>query len=137
MRQVIPGTGIVALRLVRVSTPRRHDLTSIDESVRNFDRLIEQSTWIVPQIDDVALELVVRDVGLEFGHGLFQAVEGLLVELGDPDIADIVLFFELHRLDGDDGAVQLEILAVLIGPADDLQSDRRPRPRRASCRRPG
>ena len=88
MREVAAGPRIVALRLVGVAPARRDDLAAIEEGVDDFDRLVEQAAGIVAQIEDIALELVAGRVLLELVHRGLQTVVGLLVELGDADIAD-------------------------------------------------
>ena len=57
---------VVALDFVGVAPARRNDLAAIEEGVGHRDRLIEQAARIIAQVEDVALELVGRDVGLEF-----------------------------------------------------------------------
>ena len=64
----------------------------IEEAVDDRDRLVEQTAGIVAQIENIALELVGRDIGLEFLDRVAHAIERLLVELRDADIADIVAF---------------------------------------------
>ena len=82
---------IEPLGFLGVAAARRHDLALLQERVGDGDRLIEQSARIVAQIDDEALELV-AGLGGEVGDRLFQALGGLLVELGDADKADVVAF---------------------------------------------
>ena len=57
---------------------------------------------------------------------LRDAVAGLLVELGDADIADVVAFLmRAHRLDLDHRAGQLDVLRFLLRAAQDLERHRR------------
>ena len=51
-----------------------------------------------------------------------DAFAGLLVELGDADIADVVAFLMgANRLDLDDGAGQLDPVGFLVRAAQDFQ----------------
>ena len=75
------------------------------KSIDDVDRLIEQAAGIVAQIEDVALELVGGDLAVELLHRRLQTVRGLLGELGDADVADVVVLdMRAHRLDLDDVA---------------------------------
>ncbi len=62
---------------------------------------------------------------VELGERDLQRVEGLLIELRDPDIADVAaLDVRAHRLHVDDLANDREFLAVLGRRRDDRQPDR-------------
>ncbi len=118
----IARTRVIAHRFVGVATARRNDLAVIDERVHDGDRLIEQTARIVAQVEDIALQLVVRDIRLEFQQRVADAIGGLLVELRDPDIADIVALF--RRADGfnfDDRTGQLDIARVALWPAQNFE----------------
>src|SRR5262249_11373676 len=65
----VAGARIEALRLLGVAAARRYDLALLQERIGDRDRLIEQSTRIVAQVDDEALELVPGLVA-EPGHRL-------------------------------------------------------------------
>ena len=89
----------------------------IEEIVGHRDRLVEQAAGIVAQVEDIALEFVGRDVGLEFLDRLLQAVGGLLVELSDADIADVAALVMLaHRLDRMTARVSLTSMRLLLRP---------------------
>src|SRR5262249_34472899 len=75
------------------------------------------------QIDDVALELVARLL-LDLVNRLLQSLEGLLVELGDADVPDVLaLDARAHRADADDVAYDRDIDRLVDTLAHDLQVD--------------
>jgi hypothetical protein len=89
----------------------------IQESVRNRDRLVEQAARIVAQVQDIALQ---RPAGLvlQLLDRLFEPRRGLLVERGDPQVADFSLQSAAHRLHGDDGACNGDIEGFAPGPPE-------------------
>jgi hypothetical protein len=105
----VAGEGIIALRLLGVAAAGRDDLAAVEEGVGDRDRLVEEAAGIVAEVEDVALHLVLADVGLDLLDRRLEAVEGLLVERGDADIADLPLFMRAHRLDGDLGTDELHV----------------------------
>ena len=109
----VAGLGVEALRLVGVAAAGRDDFALVEEGVGHRDRLIEQAARIVAQVDDVALDLVGADLGLELVDGGLQPVEGLLAERGDADVADVAFGARAHRLDGDLGADELDVERLL------------------------
>ena len=114
-RQIAAGLGVEALRLVGRAAAGRDDLAPVDERVDDVDRLVEQSARIVAQIQDVALELVGRNLAMQLVHRALQAVLGLLGELSDADVADVaVLDMRAHRLDVDEIADDGEVLDLLL-----------------------
>src|SRR5271165_3709543 len=68
----------------------RDNLALLKERIGDRDRLIEQPAGIVAQIDNEALELI-AGLGSEVGDRFFQAIRGLLVELSNANVADIIL----------------------------------------------
>ena len=120
--------SVVAHRLVGVSSACRNDLAAIKEGVRNRDRLIEKAARIVAQIENIALELVSWNIGLELLDRVDDAISGLFVELGYADIADVVAFLmRANRLDLDHRPGQLDVLRLLFVAAQDLQDHARVR----------
>src|SRR6185437_4102423 len=104
----------------RIAATGRDDLAARQEGARDRNRLVEQPTRIVAQIHDVACELVLRNLLLDIGDGLMQAVSGLLVERGDPDVADIATVGVVaHRLYLDDLPRKRHVERILA-LADDL-----------------
>ena len=98
----------------------------IDKGVDHLDRLVEKAAGIVAEIDDVALELVGRNILLELQHRRFQSVGRLFVELRDADVADVlVLLMRLHGFDVDFRARELDVDLLLVLAAKDRQLDRR------------
>ena len=88
----VAGLGVVALRLVGMAAAGRDDLAALEERVGDRDRLIEQAAGIVAQVEDVALAPCPRRCPcLIFSIADLEAVEGLLVERGDADVADLAL----------------------------------------------
>ncbi len=67
----------------------REDRSAVDESVHGQDRLIDEAAWIVPQVEDVALERVGGNFGAERRHSVLQLPRGCVKELWDADIADV------------------------------------------------
>src|SRR5205085_6413478 len=87
------------------------------------DRLIEQATGIVAQIDDKALELV-PGLSREVCDCLLETIRGLLVELGDANEADIVAFnARTHRAHADDIAGDRYFDRLVLPLAHDLELD--------------
>src|SRR5579872_603315 len=126
MREIGAGPRAVALRLFDVAPARRDDLAAIDESIDDFDRLIEQAAWIVAQIENVAFEIAVAGRVVELRHGGLESLVGLLGELGDSDVADVAaLDMRTYRLDLDHVAGDLDIHRLFLRPAHDLQLNRR------------
>src|SRR5262249_18906412 len=54
----IARVGVVALGLLSITATGRDDLAPVEEPIRDRNRLIEQATRIVTQVDDEALDLV-------------------------------------------------------------------------------
>src|SRR5579862_1763403 len=117
--------GAVALRLLGVAAARRNDLAALEESVRDRDRLVEETAGIVAEVEDVALHLVLAEVGLDLLDRRLEAIEGLLVEGGYADIADLAFLMRLHRLDGDLGTDQLDVEGLVDAFPLEGQRDRR------------
>src|SRR5215468_8395762 len=86
----VAGIRIEVLRLLRGAAAGRDDLAALEERIRHRDRLSEQAARIVADVDDVAAQLVGRDLRLQLRQRLLQALGGLLVELGETDVADVV-----------------------------------------------
>ena len=115
---VLVGCRIEALRALHLAATDRDDLALVDEGVRNRHGLLQQAARVVAEIEHVAQQLV---AGL-----LLQRLErvdethiGLLVEAGDPDIADVgALEVRLHRLDLDVGAGELHVEGLAALAAD-------------------
>src|SRR6516225_7390148 len=102
---------------------RRYDLALLQERIGDRNRLVEQSTRIVAQVDYEALELV-AGLGGEIGDRLLQVFRGLLVELGDTDEPDVVaLETRAHgpHLDARAGDGDLDRLVLAL--AHDLELD--------------
>src|SRR4029077_20800918 len=86
----IAWTGIEALGLLSIAAACRDNLALVQEGVRDRNRLIEQAARIIAQIDDEAFDLVGAELAGQIADRLFQGVGGLLAELRDADIADVV-----------------------------------------------
>ena len=71
----------------------------------------------------IALELVGRDLVLQIADRLLQVVGGLLVELGDADIADVVLDLRAHRAHADDVARDRHLDRLVLALAHDGELD--------------
>src|SRR3974390_383152 len=56
---------------------------------RTGHRLVEQAARVVTEVDDIAHELVRRDLLVDVGDRLVQAFRRLLVERGDANVADV------------------------------------------------
>src|SRR5215204_7058843 len=119
----VPGAGAEALGFFGVAAARRDDLAPLQERVRYRDRLIEQTARIVAQIDDEALQLVRRDLGLQIGDRLLQVLGGLLVDLGDADVADVVLRPRAHGPHADDVARDRYLDRLVLALAHDGELD--------------
>src|SRR4029078_8844195 len=120
----IARTRVEALRLFGITSPRRHDLALLQERIGGRNRLIEQATWIVAQIEDVALELVVGDLGADIGDRLLQAFGGLLIELRKTDVADVFTFdLRTHRAQTDDIACDRHFDRLVLALAHDGELD--------------
>ncbi|MGY4570613.1 hypothetical protein ACVWY5_003683 [Bradyrhizobium sp. USDA 3256] len=103
----------------------RDHLAALHQGRGHRDRLVEQAAGIVAEVDDVAGELVLRDLLLDIADRLAQPFGGLLVERADPDIADVAaLDVILHRTDADDLARNRDLDRLVGVLADDLQPDR-------------
>ena len=96
----------------------------MEERIGDSDRLVEQTSGIVAQIDDKALELW-TNLPLQIFNGPLQISGGLLIEASDVDIAHVVLGLVLNRYDVDYAAHELHVDRVVNTFADDGQSDRR------------
>src|SRR6516165_9021581 len=116
---------IEALGFLGVAAARRHDLTLLQERIGDGDRLIEQPTRIVAQVDDEALELV-AGLGGEVGDRLLQSLGGLLVELSDADKPDVIAFeMRAHRAHLDARAGDGDLNRLVLALAHDLEFDLR------------
>src|SRR5499433_776783 len=119
----VARTRIEALGFLGVAAARRHDLALLQERVGDRDRLIKQSTRIVAQVDDEALELV-AGLGGEVGDRLLEPLGGLLVELGDADKADVIAFeMRTHRAHLNARAGDRDLNRFLLALAHDLEFD--------------
>src|SRR5690606_31151239 len=88
-------------------------------------RLIQESTRVVAQVDDIAPDLVHADLLVDLLDRRFEAVEGLRVERRHADVADIALFTGAHGMNRDDIAHKPDVERLLgAGPAD-RQGNRR------------
>ncbi len=120
----IATSGIEALNAVGPPTAGRHDLTAIEEGIGGGDRLLEQAAWIVAQIEHQALHAL-AELALQRVDGAAQLGLGLLIERGDPDIADIALSVGTHRRDGDHRARHADIERIVPAGAAQGQRDQR------------
>ena len=109
-------TGVPALGVLLVTTAYRHDLALVEEGIADADRLVQQPARVVAQVEDVALQLSLADVLLKALERGAQIVSGMLVELGDLDVADIVLLVGLYALDLDDLARERQLRAAPCDP---------------------
>src|SRR5207248_1361100 len=115
---------IEALRLFRIAAPGRNDLALLQERVGNRNRLIEQATGIVTQIDDIALDLVGAELGVEVVDRLLEPVGGLFVELSDANVADVATFrMPAHRFDANDVAHDRDLDRLVGAFAHDRELD--------------
>ena len=99
------------------------DLALVEEVVRDGNRLIQQPAWIVAQVQHNPVQAVTQLLA-ELGNGVAHGGVGLLVELGQPDVADIAFQPRLDHLDVDDLAVEREVDRVIHVLALDDQVDR-------------
>ena len=91
---------------------------------RDRDRLIEEATRIVAQVDHEAFDLIRAELASEVCDRLLQVVGGLLVELGDADVADIVtLGVRAHRFHPDYIAHDRHVDRLIGALAHDGQLD--------------
>src|SRR6202022_2209435 len=89
-----------ALGFLSVAAASRDDFTALEESIGNRHGFLKQSTGIVAQVDDEALQLVGADLRGQVADFPLQAFRGLLVEGGDADVTDVVAFDTCaHRAD--------------------------------------
>src|SRR5262249_60991029 len=117
----VAGPGVEALRLLRIAAAGRDDFAALQERVGHGDRLIEQAAGIVAQIEHEALELLRRDLRAEVGQGLLEALRGLLVELGDADVADLAAFVVgAHGAHADDVADDRDLDRLVLPFSPDL-----------------
>ena len=84
--------GIEALGLLGITAAGGDDLALIQERIRDRNRLIEQATRIVAEVDDETFELVRAELAGQIADRLFQPFGGLLAELRDADIANVIAF---------------------------------------------
>ena len=68
----------------------RDNLAFVQEGIRDRDRLIQQAARIVAEIDYEAFNFIRAELAVQIADRLFQTLGGLLVELRDADITDIV-----------------------------------------------
>ena len=106
-----PGSRVEALAGLRIAAAGRDDLALLEEIVGDGDRLVEQAARVVAQVEHEPDQLV-AGLLLQVLDRVAQAEVGLLVEAGDPHIADIALEMRAHRLDLDDGARQRHVERV-------------------------
>src|SRR5438445_318836 len=107
---------------IQVRSVRSH-LEGDDVGFIRVTQFNEQSTRIVAQVDDEALELV-AGLGGEVGDRLLQVPGGLLVELGDADKADVVAFeMRAHRAHLDARAGDGDLNRLVLALAHDLEFD--------------
>src|SRR5262249_20223406 len=112
-----------ALHVLALARLDRDDLALIQERIAHRDRLIEQAARIVPQVEDVALELGAGFV-LDLLDGLDDARGALLGERSDADVADIAFHAPARWTDLDDLAGQRDVERIL-GAATDRNLDGR------------
>src|ERR1700704_4022757 len=120
----VAGARVEALGLLRVAAAGRYDLAALQEGVGDRDRLIQQPARIVAQIDDIALELLGRNLRRDVGDRLLEAVGGLLVERRDADVTDVfALDLRAHRAHPDDVAHDRHLERLVEALAHDLEAD--------------
>ena len=122
---LVAGPGIEPRDVLRVTAARRDDLAAIEEGVGHADRLIQQAARVEPQVENIALELVLGDLRGNRLDRRLQVVEGLLGEGGDLQVTDIVLGAEAHRANLDDVADDGDLQRLLGAFTQDGQLDRR------------
>src|SRR5262249_21958771 len=84
---------IEALRLFGIAAAGRYDLALLQECLGDRNRLVQQASRIVAQIENVAFDLVGAELTIEILDPLFQPVSGPLVESRNPNITDVGAFW--------------------------------------------
>ena len=107
-RDVAARLGVPALAVLRVARLGRNHLARIEEVVGDIDGLVEQPAGIVAQVEHDAAQLV-AGLLLKAVDRLAQAGVGLLVELGQADIADVAVQPAFDDLDVDDLARERDL----------------------------
>src|SRR4029079_14936612 len=75
----VAGMGTIALRFLGVAAAGRDDLATVEEGVRNRDRLVKQAVGVVAKVEDIATHLVYAAKRcLDLVDGCFEPVIGLL-----------------------------------------------------------
>ena len=119
-----PAPGVEALGLLGITAAGGDDLALVQERIRDRNRLIEQAARIVAQVDDEPFDLVGAELAGQIADRLFQAFGGLLVELRDADIADVVAFgVGAHRLHADHVAHDRHVDRLVLTLAHDGELD--------------
>src|SRR5205085_2317873 len=107
---------VVSLRVLWPATARRNDFGAVEKIVRNSNRLIEYTTSIITQIDNVTLQSP-TDLFPESFHSGDNTVVCFLVKGRDTDVTDISFAVIFHRLDLDGCADQCNLEGFLAaGP---------------------
>src|SRR6202042_1856260 len=84
--------GVEALNLIGLAAPDRDDFAAVEKRAGHPHRLIQQAARIVAQIDNVALDLLPRNLRPQRLDRGFELVGHPAVELGDPDVSDVAAF---------------------------------------------
>ena len=112
-----------ALGFLRRAAAGRDHLAPRHEAARHRDRLVEQSARIIAEVDDKACEFLRRNFLRDFADRLAQSIGGLLVEAGDPDIADVAAIGVVaDRAHPNDLAHDREIDRLVQALANDLDA---------------
>ena len=128
----IAGLGVEPLCFFRLAGARRDDLALVEEVVGDGNRLRQQTSRIVAQIENDSLQRSVR-LPLQLLDLLAKPGIGLFAERTDADVADLPLEAGLDRLDLDHLARERHLERLTIGAAD-RQFDRAAGAARASSR---
>src|SRR4030042_1930926 len=84
------GMGVEFHLLLVSSSLHGNNKTRCDEAIRNLDRLIEKASRVIPQIQKQSLQRAFA-LCLQRFYGLFEIAVCLLLDLGEPDIAILLI----------------------------------------------
>src|SRR6476661_205327 len=116
----IASLRVEDLRFLGIAAAGGDDLAALQEGVGDQHRLVETAAAIIAEVDDIALDLVDADLGIDLLDALAQALIGLLAEGADADIADIALDALLNRGNDDVRAGERELQRLGLARTLDL-----------------
>src|SRR5712691_238610 len=117
---------IVPLGVFGIAAAGRDDFAALEERIGDRDRLIEKSTAVIAEVDDVSLELVGGHVAVHVGDARLQLLKrALALEACDTEITHVAAFDTgTHVLDRDDFADDLHLDRLFDALAADAQLNR-------------